>query len=142
LDPVKLSVIISIIQKFLRFDLYKYDVISSVVGALKIFDPLSDFSIAASIISSYLNINFSKSLFIGNLGLYSYITPINPSLFFSIALQAFRYNIENIYSNYDLSEVNEILKNNLGNLSDLSKITQKIKFNKIEKLSDLLDYIK
>ena len=142
LDPVKLSVIISIIQKFLRFDLYKYDVISSVVGALKIFDPLADFSIAASIISSYLNISFPKSLFIGNLSLYSYITPINPSLFFSIVLQAFRYNIENIYSSYDLSEVNEILKNNLGNLSELSKIMEKIKFNKVEKLSDLLDYIK
>ncbi|MGC8734456.1 MAG: ATPase domain-containing protein [bacterium] len=141
LDPVKLSVIISIIQKFLRFDLYKYDVISSVVGALKIFDPLADFSIAASIISSYLNTNFSKSLFIGNLNLYSYITPINSSLFTNIILQAFRYNIENIYSNYNKDEVYEILKNNISNINDINKIIEKINFIKIQKLEDLLKII-
>lgn len=141
LDPVKLSVIISIIQKFLRFDLYKYDVISSVVGALKIFDPLADLSIAASIISSYLNINFSKSLFIGNLNLYSYITPINSSLFTSIVVQAFRYNIENIYCNYDIDEIYKILKNNVSSLNEISKIMEKINFKKIERLQDLLNFI-
>ncbi len=141
LDPIKLSVIISIIQKFLRFDLYKYDVISSVVGALKIFDPLADFSIAASIISSYLNVNFSNSLFIGNLNLYSYITPINSSLFANILLQAFRYNIENIYCNYDINEITQILKNNISNLNEISKIIEKINFKKVQKLQDLLNFI-
>lgn len=130
IDSVKVMVIISIIEKFLKIDLYRYDIIMSIVGALRIFSNFADFSIAVSIISSYLVYPVDRSIFIGNLSLYSNIEPISKIKFKLCLLEAIKFSINKIYSNFSYEQV-------IKEHSDLSEHLQDIEFHKIDNLGDL-----
>lgn len=131
IDTVKVMVISSIIEKFLKFELYKYDIIMSIVGALRIFSNAVDFSIAVSIISSFLVFPVNRSIFIGNLSLYSNIEPISKNRFRLFLLESSKFSIEKVYSNFSKDEV-------FCEYPDLKELVQNIEFYKLESLEDLL----
>ena len=56
LDQKRLSMLLAILNKFLSFDIYKYNVFVSVIGGMKIQDPASDLPTLLAMISSYKNI--------------------------------------------------------------------------------------
>ncbi|MEN3015666.1 MAG: ATPase domain-containing protein [bacterium] len=131
IDNIKVMVITSIIEKFLRFNLYKYDIIMSIIGALRVFSNALDFSIAVSIISSYLAYPVDKSIFIGNLSLYSDIHPISRGRFRVCLLEAAKFGINKVYSSYTAENVH---KDN----PDLEDFLREIEFIKVDSLEDLV----
>jgi len=130
-DNIKVMVITSLIEKFLKLDLYKYDIIMSVRGILKVFSSYLDLSIAVSIISSYILVPVGRSIFIGNLSLYSNIEPISKSRFKLCLLEASKLSIENIFSNFSKDEV-------ISEYPDLKNVVSNLSFFKVENLEDIL----
>ncbi|MCS7243769.1 MAG: AAA family ATPase [Candidatus Calescibacterium sp.] len=131
IDNIKIMVIVSIIEKFLKFDLYKYDIIMSVIGALRVFSNVLDFSIAVSIISSYLVFPVERSIFIGNLNLYSSIEFISKGKFRQCLLEASKFSIQRIYSNFSRDQI-------VSEYQDLKELIENIEFYKVESLKDLI----
>lgn len=131
IDNIKVMVITSIIEKFLKFDLYKYDIIMSVIGALKIFSNSVDLSIAVSVISSYLLVPLDRSVFIGNLNLYSNIEPISKSKFKLFLLEASKFRIKKVYSNFNKDRI-------IGEYPELESFISEIEFYKVENLEEVV----
>ncbi|MCS7164662.1 MAG: ATPase domain-containing protein [Candidatus Calescibacterium sp.] len=131
IDNVKIMVIISIIEKFLKLDLYRYDIIMSIIGGLRILSNSLDFSIAVSIISSYLVFPVQRSIFIGNLSLYSSIEAVSKSKFRQCLMEASKFSVEKVYSNLDKDQV-------ISEYQDLRDLVEKIEFYRVNSLSDLV----
>jgi DNA repair protein RadA/Sms len=62
LDQKRLSMLLAILNKFLSFDIYKYNVFVSVIGGMKIQDPASDLPTLLAMISSYKNISLPSDV--------------------------------------------------------------------------------
>ncbi len=69
-DPIRLSLLVAILEKKLGFNFRDQDIYVKIAGGLKIKDPSADLAIAVSLISSLLEKKLpSKTLFIGEVGL-------------------------------------------------------------------------
>lgn len=69
-DLNRLQVLTAVLMKRARLNLGNQDVILNVVGGLKINDPVLDLAVCASIISSLLNLPFSReTIILGEVGL-------------------------------------------------------------------------
>ncbi len=70
IDVNRLHLILAILDKHLRLDLYAHDIFVNVVGGLKLTEPASDLAVAASLLSSLKNATIPKKhCFFGELGL-------------------------------------------------------------------------
>lgn len=69
-DVNRLHLILAILDKHLRLDLYAHDVFVNVVGGLKISEPAVDLAVAAALLSSLKNAQVPRTFcFFGELGL-------------------------------------------------------------------------
>ncbi|MBK9295016.1 MAG: DNA repair protein RadA [Oligoflexia bacterium] len=70
IDVNRLHLILAILDKHLRLDLYAHDVFVNIVGGFKITEPAADLAVAAALLSSLKNSEIPKNLFFfGELGL-------------------------------------------------------------------------
>ncbi len=76
-DPLRLSLIVAILEKKLGYKFYQQDIYLKVSGGLRIFDPSADLAVAVALVSSLLEKEVPKeTLFLGELGLASEIRPV------------------------------------------------------------------
>ena len=76
-DPIRLSLLVAILEKKLGFRLGNQDIYLKISGGLKIKDPAADLAVAVAIISNYLEKPIpAKTVFIGEIGLGSEIRPV------------------------------------------------------------------
>ncbi len=77
-DPFRLSMLISVIEKKLRFPFYKSDVFLNVTGGIILKETASDLAICGALISSYKNIVLPRDIiFLGEVGLTGEIRAVN-----------------------------------------------------------------
>lgn len=77
LDPVRLSLIVAILEKKLGLNFSNQDIYVKVAGGIRISDPASDLAVAVSLISSLIEKPIpSKTVFIGEIGLSGELRPI------------------------------------------------------------------
>lgn len=76
LDPVRLNVILSIINKYLNLKIYQYDVIVNVNGAVSLWGQDSDLAVAASVLSSLYGKPVGDLVFLGRLSLQGRVLPV------------------------------------------------------------------
>jgi len=69
IDYTKLSILIAIMEKYLKLPLYKYDIYVNVTGGVKIVEPASDLPVIVSIYSSLKDIPTSNFVSFGEVGL-------------------------------------------------------------------------
>lgn len=69
IDYTKLSILIAIMEKYLKLPLYKYDIYVNVTGGVKIVEPASDLAVIVSIYSSLKEIPVSSFVVFGEVGL-------------------------------------------------------------------------
>lgn len=78
IDVNRIHLILAILDKHLRLDLYAHDVFVNVVGGLKISEPAVDLAVAAALLSSLKNAVIPKThCFFGELGLTGEVRGIN-----------------------------------------------------------------
>jgi len=76
-DPMRLSLIVAILEKKLGYRFYQQDIYLSMSGGLKITDPSADLAVAVALVSSLLEKEVPKeTLFLGELGLASELRPV------------------------------------------------------------------
>lgn len=69
LDPLRVQIIVGIVEKYLRIPLYDHDIYVKTVNGLKVSDPSADLAIAFSLLGSLYEVNFQKSVYLGEMGL-------------------------------------------------------------------------
>ncbi len=76
-DPLRLSLIVAILEKKLGYRFYQQDIYLKVSGGLRITDPCADLAVAVALVSSLLEKEVPEgTLFLGELGLASEIRPV------------------------------------------------------------------
>ncbi|QER41977.1 DNA repair protein RadA [Thermodesulfobacterium sp. TA1] len=76
-DPIRLSLLVAILEKKFHFNFTNQDIYVKVSGGLKITDPSADMAVAVSLVSSLLEKPLPpKTLFIGEVGLSGEIRPV------------------------------------------------------------------
>ncbi|NPA39925.1 MAG: DNA repair protein RadA [Thermodesulfobacteria bacterium] len=76
-DPIRLSLLVAILEKKLGFRLGGQDIYLKISGGLRIKDPAADLAVAVAIIANYLEKPIpDKTVFIGEIGLGSEIRPV------------------------------------------------------------------
>jgi Predicted ATP-dependent serine protease len=69
-DPIRLSLLVAILEKKLGFNFRDQDIYVKIAGGLKVRDPSADLAIAMALISSLLEKPLpTKTVFIGEIGL-------------------------------------------------------------------------
>jgi DNA repair protein RadA/Sms len=69
-DPNRVHLLLAIMDKHLRLDLYAHDVFVNIAGGVKLNEPAVDLAVAAALLSSLKNVPIPKShCFFGELGL-------------------------------------------------------------------------
>jgi len=77
-DSYKMAMLISILEKKLKFPFYKSDIFLNITGGLAVRDTAADLAVCASLISSYKNLIIPpESVFIGEIGLTGEIRPVS-----------------------------------------------------------------
>lgn len=77
LDTRRVILLSAVIEKFLGYPLSESDIFTNLAGGLQIDEPSLDLAIVSSIISSYLNLKFSKKTgFLGEVGLSGEVRPV------------------------------------------------------------------
>ncbi len=77
-DPYRLSMLISVIEKKLRFPFYKSDVFLNITGGITLKETASDLAVCFALISSQKNINSPiDTIFLGEVGLTGEIRPVS-----------------------------------------------------------------
>ncbi|WP_022855543.1 DNA repair protein RadA [Thermodesulfobacterium thermophilum] len=76
-DPIRLSLLVAILEKKLNFNFSNQDIYVKISGGLKITDPSADMAVAVSLVSSLLEKPLpDKTIFIGEIGLSGEIKPV------------------------------------------------------------------
>jgi len=76
-DPIRLSLLVAILEKKLGFNFRDQDIYVKIAGGLRIKDPSADMAVAVSLISNLLEKKIpSKTLFIGEIGLSGELRPV------------------------------------------------------------------
>lgn len=76
-DPIRLSLLVAILEKKLGFNFRDQDIYVKIAGGLRIKDPSADLAVAVSLISNLLEKKIpSKTLFIGEIGLSGELRPV------------------------------------------------------------------
>ena len=76
-DPIRLSLLVAILEKKLGFNFRDKDIYVKIAGGLRVKDPSADLAVAMTLISSLLEKPLpEKSIFIGEIGLSSELRPI------------------------------------------------------------------
>ena len=125
-DPKRLSKILAVLEKRVGLHFGMQDVFLNITGGSKLNDPAADLSIAASLFSSFSNIELSgRSVFIGEIGLGGEIRTIS--------------GIE--------SRISEAQKLGFSNIfipksSKVSRSKFKIKIIRISSVEQLFDYLR
>jgi len=77
-DPYRLSMLISIIEKKLRFPFYKSDIFLNITGGIILKETASDLAICSALISSLKNVpSPADTIFLGEVGLTGEIRPVS-----------------------------------------------------------------
>lgn len=77
-DPYRMSMLLSVIEKKLRFPFYKSDVFLNITGGINLRETASDLAVCAALISSYKNIVLPVNIvFLGEVGLTGEIRPVS-----------------------------------------------------------------
>ncbi len=77
-DPYRLSMLISVIEKKLRFPFYKSDVFLNITGGINLKETASDLAVCSALISSYKNMtSLGDTVFLGEVGLTGEIRPVS-----------------------------------------------------------------
>ncbi len=80
-DPVRLSLIVAILEKKLGFNFSQQDIYVKVAGGLKIFEPSGDLAVAVALVGSLLEKEIpDKTLFVGEVGLSGELRPVRDIL--------------------------------------------------------------
>ncbi|MBO8144136.1 MAG: DNA repair protein RadA [Thermodesulfobacterium sp.] len=76
-DPIRLSLLVAILEKKLGFNFRDQDIYVKIAGGLRVKDPSADLAIAMTLISSLLEKPLpEKTIFIGEIGLSSELRPV------------------------------------------------------------------
>lgn len=76
-DPIRLSLLVAILEKKLGFNFSQQDIYVKIAGGLKISEPSGDLAIAVALVGSLLEREIpSKTLFIGEIGLSAELKPV------------------------------------------------------------------
>ena len=77
-DPYRMSMLLSVLEKKLKFPFYKSDVFLNITGGINLKETASDLAVCAALISSYKNIVLPGNIvFLGEVGLTGEIRPVN-----------------------------------------------------------------
>ena len=77
-DPYRMSMLLSVIEKKLRFPFYKSDVFLNITGGINLKETASDLAICSALISSYKNIVLPGNIILlGEVGLTGEIRPVS-----------------------------------------------------------------
>jgi DNA repair protein RadA/Sms len=77
IDYKRLELLLAVLQKHCNIPLGGMDVFVNVAGGIKISDPAADLGICLAIISSFKNINLSRKVGIGEVGLLGELRKVN-----------------------------------------------------------------
>lgn len=77
IDYKRLELLLAVLQKHCNIPLGGMDVFVNVIGGIKLSDPAADLSICLAIISSFKNINLSRKVGIGEVGLLGELRKVN-----------------------------------------------------------------
>lgn len=76
-DPIRLSLLVAILEKKLGFNFSQQDIYIKIAGGLKISEPSGDLAVAVALISSLIEKPLpEKTLFIGEIGLSGELRPV------------------------------------------------------------------
>lgn len=76
-DPIRLSLLVAILEKKLGFNFRDQDIYVKIAGGLRVRDPSADLAIAMALISSLVEKPLpSKTVFIGEIGLSGELRPV------------------------------------------------------------------
>ncbi len=77
-DPYRMSMLLSVIEKKLRFPFYKSDVFLNITGGINLKETASDLAVCSALISSYKNIVLPGNIILlGEVGLTGEIRPVS-----------------------------------------------------------------
>ncbi len=76
-DPVRLSLLVAILEKKVGFNFSQQDIYVKISGGLRITDPAADLAVAMALISSLIEKSLPKNtVFIGEIGLSAELRPV------------------------------------------------------------------
>ncbi len=76
-DPVRLSLLVAILEKKVGFNFSQQDIYVKISGGLRITDPAADLAVAMALISSLIEKTLpEKTVFIGEIGLSAELRPV------------------------------------------------------------------
>jgi len=77
-DPNRVHLLLAIMDKHLKLDLYAHDVFVNVAGGIRLQEPAADLAVAAALLSSLKNNPIAKNyVFFGELGLTGEVRGVN-----------------------------------------------------------------
>lgn len=123
LDTRRVILLSAVIEKFLSYPLGEQDIFSNLAGGLQIDEPALDLAIVASIVSSFLNLNFTNKLaFLGEVGLSGEVRPVGQ---ISLRIkELFGLGVEQIYLPF-------------GNLADAEALALGVGYKPIRHLTEI-----
>ncbi|MEI7604359.1 MAG: DNA repair protein RadA [bacterium] len=106
-DNNRLQMLLAVLQKKLKLNLYESDIYVNVAGGVKISDTSADLAVCAAVISSFKNKKLGNNVFIGEVGLTGNIQ--RTSRQDAKKRQAEKLGFDNIFSVENIKDLNELL---------------------------------
>ncbi len=75
-DPLRMDVLVTLLEKHLGLGLHKYDIIFNVSGALKLYTQDADLAIVATLLSALRGVSLENRAFLGRVSLQGKVLPV------------------------------------------------------------------